>query len=131
MNDQVPDFLQGDDVALKVDRMTLRFDADMTNIPASVVLKKGKLTSQAWTTSPCSTASSTSPQPTPPAWPSSMPAAPPTCPASCASATPWARPVSPCAHADVYNLGNRSNASWRYYNQQPRTVMLGVSYSPR
>lgn len=47
MKDQVPDFLQGDDVALKVDRMTLRFDADMTNIPASVVLKKGKLTSQA------------------------------------------------------------------------------------
>ncbi len=41
--------------------------------------------------------------------------------------------VSPelTAHADVYNLGNRSNASWRYYNQQPRTVMLGVSYSPR
>lgn len=35
------------------------------------------------------------------------------------------------AYADVYNIGNRKNATWRYYNQQPRTVMLGVAYSPR
>ena len=35
--------------------------------------------------------------------------------------------VSPelTAYADVYNIGNRRNATWRYYNQQPRTVMLG------
>ena len=41
--------------------------------------------------------------------------------------------VSPelTAYADVYNIGNRRNATWRYYNQQPRTVMLGVAYSPR
>lgn len=35
------------------------------------------------------------------------------------------------AYADVYNLGNRHNTTWHYYNQQARTVMLGVSYSPR
>lgn len=44
---QVPDFLSGDDVALKVDQLTLRFDADMTDVPAAVVLQKGKLTAQA------------------------------------------------------------------------------------
>lgn len=43
---QVPDFLRGEDVALKVDQLTLRFDADMTDIPTSVMMKKGKLTAQ-------------------------------------------------------------------------------------
>lgn len=33
--------------------------------------------------------------------------------------------------ADVYNLGNRSYHTLRDYNQQPRTLMIGVSYSPR
>lgn len=44
---QVPDFLRGDDVALKVDQLTLRFDADLTEIPASVVMKDGKLLAEA------------------------------------------------------------------------------------
>ena len=46
---QVPEFLRGDDVALKVEQLTLRFDADMREIPATVTLKKGKLTAQAGT----------------------------------------------------------------------------------
>lgn len=46
---QVPEFLRGDDVALKVDQLTLRFDADMREIPATVTLKYGKLTAQAGT----------------------------------------------------------------------------------
>lgn len=46
---QVPEFLRGDDVALKVDQLTLRFDADMREIPATVTLKNGKLTAQAGT----------------------------------------------------------------------------------
>lgn len=46
---QVPKFLRGDDVALKVGQLTLRFDADMREIPATVTLKKGKLTAQAGT----------------------------------------------------------------------------------
>ena len=37
---QVPEFLRGDDVALKVEQVTLRFDADMREIPATVTLKK-------------------------------------------------------------------------------------------
>ena len=44
---QVPEFLRGDDVALKVEQLTLRFDADMREIPATVTLKNGKLTAQA------------------------------------------------------------------------------------
>ena len=40
---QVPDFLTGNDVALKVAQLTLRLDADMKEIPATVVLKNGKL----------------------------------------------------------------------------------------
>lgn len=47
---QVPEFLRGDDVALKVEQLTLRFDADMREIPATVTLKNGKLTAQAGTT---------------------------------------------------------------------------------
>ena len=43
---QVPEFLRGDDVALKVEQLTLRFDADMREIPATVTLKNGKLTAQ-------------------------------------------------------------------------------------
>lgn len=31
-------------------------------------------------------------------------------------------------HGEVYNLGNRSYSTVRYYNQQPRTFMFGVSY---
>ena len=46
---QVPEFLRGDDVALKVEQLTLRFDADMREIPATVTLKNGKLTAQAGT----------------------------------------------------------------------------------
>ena len=46
---QVPEFLRGDDVALKVEQLTLRFDADMREIPATVALKNGKLTAQAGT----------------------------------------------------------------------------------
>ena len=46
---QVPEFLRGDDVALKVEQVTLRFDADMREIPATVTLKNGKLTAQAGT----------------------------------------------------------------------------------
>ena len=46
---QVPEFLRGDDVALKVGQLTLRFDADMREIPATVTLKNGKLTAQAGT----------------------------------------------------------------------------------
>ena len=46
---QVPEFLRGDDVALKVEQVTLRFDADMREIPATVALKNGKLTAQAGT----------------------------------------------------------------------------------
>lgn len=46
---QVPEFLRGDDVALKVGQLTLRFDADMREIPATVTLKSGKLTAQAGT----------------------------------------------------------------------------------
>ena len=46
---QVPVFLRGDDVALKVEQLTLRFDADMREIPATVTLKNGKLTAQAGT----------------------------------------------------------------------------------
>ena len=46
---QVPEFLRGDDVALKVEQLTLRFDADMGEIPATVTLKNGKLTAQAGT----------------------------------------------------------------------------------
>lgn len=46
---QVPEFLCGDDVALKVEQLTLRFDADMREIPATVKLKNGKLTAQAGT----------------------------------------------------------------------------------
>ena len=47
---QVPEFLRGDDVALKVEQLTLRFDADMREIPATVTLKNGKLPAQAGTT---------------------------------------------------------------------------------
>ena len=43
---QVPEFLRGDDVTLKVEQLTLRFDADMREIPATVTLKNGKLTAQ-------------------------------------------------------------------------------------
>lgn len=46
---QVPEFLRGDDVALKVEQLTLRFNADMREIPATVTLKNGKLTAQAGT----------------------------------------------------------------------------------
>ena len=46
---QVPEFLRGDDVALKVEQVTLRFDADMREIPATVTLKNSKLTAQAGT----------------------------------------------------------------------------------
>ena len=46
---QVPEFLRGDDVVLKVEQLTLRFDADMREIPATVTLKNGKLTAQAGT----------------------------------------------------------------------------------
>lgn len=46
---QVPEFLRGDDVALKVEQLTLRFDADMSEIPATVTLKNGKLTAQTGT----------------------------------------------------------------------------------
>lgn len=46
---QVPEFLRGDDVALKVEQLTLRFDADMREIPATVTLKNGKLSAQAGT----------------------------------------------------------------------------------
>ena len=46
---QVPEFLRGDDVALKVEQLTLRFDADMREIPATVTLKNGKLTAHAGT----------------------------------------------------------------------------------
>ena len=46
---QVPEFLRGGDVALKVEQLTLRFDADMREIPATVTLKNGKLTAQAGT----------------------------------------------------------------------------------
>ena len=46
---QVPEFLRSDDVALKVEQLTLRFDADMREIPATVTLKNGKLTAQAGT----------------------------------------------------------------------------------
>ena len=46
---QVPEFLRGDDVALKVGQLTLRFDADMREIPATVTLKNGKLTAQTGT----------------------------------------------------------------------------------
>lgn len=46
---QVPEFLRGDDVALKVGQLSLRFDADMREIPATVTLKNGKLTAQAGT----------------------------------------------------------------------------------
>ena len=46
---QVPEFLRGDDVALNVEQLTLRFDADMREIPATVTLKNGKLTAQAGT----------------------------------------------------------------------------------
>lgn len=46
---QVPEFLRGDDVALKVEQVTLRFDADMREIPATVTLKNGKLSAQAGT----------------------------------------------------------------------------------
>ena len=49
MKSQVPEFLRGDDVALKVEQLTLRFDADMREIPATVALKNGKLTAQAGT----------------------------------------------------------------------------------
>lgn len=34
-------------------------------------------------------------------------------------------------YGEVYNLGNRSYSTVRYYNQQPRTFMFGVSYTPR
>lgn len=34
-------------------------------------------------------------------------------------------------YGEVYNLGNRSYSTHRYYNQQPRTFMMGVSYQPR
>ena len=46
---QVPEFLRGDDVALKVEQLTLRFDADMREIPATVTLKNGKLTAHSGT----------------------------------------------------------------------------------
>ena len=47
VKNQVPEFLRADDVSLKVGQMTLRFDADMKEIPATVTLKNGKLTAQA------------------------------------------------------------------------------------
>ncbi len=50
VKNQVPEFLRADDVSLKVEQMTLRFDADMKEIPASVMLKNGLLTAQAGTT---------------------------------------------------------------------------------
>lgn len=49
VKNQVPEFLRADDVSLKVGQMTLRLDADMKEIPATVTLKNGKLTAQAGT----------------------------------------------------------------------------------
>lgn len=43
----------------------------------------------------------------------------------------WRATSELTVYADVYNLGNRSYSTVKYYNQQPRTFMFGVAYTPR
>lgn len=45
--------------------------------------------------------------------------------------TAWRATPEITIHGDIYNLGNRSYHTYRNYNQQSRTMMLGVSYKPK
>lgn len=46
VKEELPDFLVGDEVQLRVNDITLRLDADLTQIPASILLKNGQLIAQ-------------------------------------------------------------------------------------
>ena len=43
----------------------------------------------------------------------------------------WKATSEITVYGEVYNLGNRSYSTYRHYNQQPRTFMVGVAYQPR